>query len=183
MPLPKWELAASGTAICTMCGSDNRVRVFPSVLGSEMPAHAEAALEGEGACFDHPAKRAVASCSQCGRFVCQLCAVEFGREIWCPSCVAAGAGRAKAVKAVTSRTLYDSIVLILPLASLVLWPFTIFAAPAAFVLGILKWRQPISLVRRNRWRMALGMTISAAEIAAWVWGIIYFLSMSNMRRL
>jgi len=183
MPLPKWELAAGGAAICTMCGSDNHARVFPAAIGSELPARAETAVEGEAVCFDHPAKRAVESCSQCGRFVCQLCAVEFAQEIWCPACVAAGAGRAKTVKAVTSRTLYDSIVLILPLASLIVWPLTIFAAPAALVLGILKWRQPIGLVRRNRWRMVLGMTISAAEIGAWIWGIIYLVSMANMRRL
>jgi hypothetical protein len=181
MPLPKWELARGGAAVCTMCGSGNRVHIFPAALGSAAPGRAETALEGEAACFDHPGKRAVASCSQCGRFVCLLCSVEFGKETWCPSCVAAGAGRARQVKAVTSRNLYDSTVLVLPLASLLVWPFTMIAAPAALVLGILKWREPISLVRRNRWRMALGLVISAAEIVAWAWGIAYFLTAVKMR--
>jgi hypothetical protein len=180
-PLPKWELAKGGTAVCTMCGSDNRVSVFPAALGSELQGRAETAIEGEAACYDHPGKRAVSSCSQCGRFVCRLCSVRFGDETWCPTCVAAGAGRARHAKAITSRNLYDSMVLVLPLASLLIWPFTIIAAPAALVLGFMKWREPISLVRRNRWRLVLGMAISAAEIAAWVWGIAYFLTAVKMR--
>jgi hypothetical protein len=180
MPLPRWELAA-GTAICTACGSENRVLVFPAALTAALAERAEIALQGEGVCYDHPGKRAVSSCTQCGRFVCQLCSVEFAGETWCPSCVAAGAGRAKEFKAITSRNLYDSIVLILPLATLLLWPLTIFAAPAALVMGILKWREPLSLVRRNRWRMALGMAIAAAEIAGWIWGIAYFLAAAKTR--
>jgi hypothetical protein len=181
MPLPRWELAKGGTAVCTMCGSGNRVRVFPAALGAEPQGRAEKAVEGEAACFDHAGSRAVSSCSQCGRFVCQLCSVEFAGETWCPSCVAAGAGRAKQAKAITSRNLYDSMVLVLPLASLLLWPLTLFAAPAALVMGIMKWREPLSLVRRNRWRMGLGMAIAAGEIAAWVWGIAYFLTVVKAR--
>ncbi len=180
MPLPRWELA-KGEATCTTCGSGNRVRVFPAALGAEAQDRAETALEGEAACFDHPGKRAVSSCTQCGRFVCQLCAVAFGGETWCPSCVAAGAGRAKQAKAITSRNLYDSMVLVLPLASLLLWPLTLFAAPAALALGVMKWREPVSLVRRNRWRMALGMAISTLEIGAWVWGIAYFFTVVKAR--
>jgi hypothetical protein len=181
MPLPRWEPAEGEIATCTNCGTGNRVHVFPAAFGSEAPSRPEAALEGEAACFDHPGKRAVAACSQCGRFVCRLCSVEFGSETWCPSCVAAGAGRAKEIKAVTSRNLYDSMVLLLPLATLLIWPLTILAAPAAVVLGITRWREPISLVRRNRWRMVLGMSIATLEIAAWVWGILYLIASIKAR--
>src|SRR5690348_8619037 len=132
MPLPKWELASSDQAVCTLCGSRNTVRVFPATFTQpQIPALPEGAAQGEAACFDHPNKRAVAACRQCGRFVCQLCAVEFGDETWCPSCVAAGAGQARAAHAETSRTLYDSIAFTLPLASLLLWPFTFATGPAA----------------------------------------------------
>src|SRR5579863_3860615 len=117
-PLPKWELASGDTAVCTNCGSANTVRVFPALLAAGKPALPDAADEGEAACFDHPGKRAVASCRQCGRFVCQLCAIRFGEETLCPSCVAAGSGPAKAANTDPARTLYDSVALILPLASL-----------------------------------------------------------------
>src|SRR5579863_6670357 len=138
-PLPKWELASGDTAVCTNCGSANTVRVFPALLAAGKPALPDAADEGEAACFDHPGKRAVAACSQCGRFVCQLCSVEFGAEVWCPSCVATGSGRAKAANPDTSRTLYDSIAFTLPLGSLVIWPLTAIAAPAAVLFSLAKW--------------------------------------------
>jgi hypothetical protein len=177
MPLPKWELATGGAAVCTTCGSRNTVLAFPAALAS---THAlpgtEAALEGEAACFDHPARRAVAACQQCGRYVCQLCSVDFGGQTWCPSCVAAGAGQARSANRETSRTLFDSAALILPLASLLLYPFTIIAAPASLVLSAMKWSQPLSLVRRSRWRFLAAILISLAEIAGWAVLIAFLVS-------
>ncbi len=104
-------------AVCKMCGAANTARAFPALLAPRTVPQPEAALEGEAACFDHPAKRAVAACQQCGRFVCQLCAVDLSGATWCPSCVAAGAGRARAANPESWRTLYDSIALTLPLAT------------------------------------------------------------------
>ncbi|HTS29396.1 MAG TPA: B-box zinc finger protein [Bryobacteraceae bacterium] len=176
MPLPKWELAAGEAAVCTVCGSSNVVRVFPAALAFVHTLPAEAALEGEAACFDHPARRAVSACHQCGRYVCPLCSVDFAGLTWCPSCVAAGAGRAKSANPDSSRTLYDSTALILPLASLILYPFTVIAAPASLVLTIMKWRQPLSLVRRSRWRFVAAVLVSLGEIAGWTLLIAYFVS-------
>jgi B-box zinc finger len=145
------------------------VRAFPAMFAERAAVAPEAALMGEAACFDHPGKRAVAACQQCGRFVCQLCSVEMGGAIYCPSCVAAGAGQARAANADAPRTLYDSIALTLPIASLILmWPITIAAAPAALVLSIVKWKQPLSLVRQSRWRFVVAILIALAELLGWV---------------
>ena len=132
----------------------------------------EVALTGEAACFDHPGKRAVAACQQCGRFVCPLCSVELPGGIYCPSCVAAGAGQARIANVDAPRTLYDSIALTLPIASLlVMWPLTIAAAPASLVISITKWTQPLSLVRHSRWRFVVAILVSLAAILAWI-GIV-----------
>ena len=97
-PLPKWELATQHAALCPECGASSTVRVFPAMFYAPSgPVTAEAAAEGEATCFDHPGKRAVAACSRCGRFVCQLCSVEFKGAVWCPSCFAAGEYKAKTV--------------------------------------------------------------------------------------
>ncbi len=166
MPLPKWELANGDTAVCTSCGSENRVRVFPAALIQANGAvTTERALEGEAACFDHPSTRAVAACQHCGRFVCGLCSIEFGDGVWCPSCVAAGAGKAKSAKAITSRALYDSTALIIPVAAVLLYPLMVVAAPASLILTALKWKEPLSLVRRNRWRFVAAIFVSIAELA------------------
>ena len=181
MPLPKWELAGSDTAMCTSCGSTNTVRAFPAILNQAGAARAESAMVGEACCYDHPNKRAVAACRQCGRFVCQLCSVEFAGETWCPSCVAAGAGQAKEARSETTRTLYDTIVFLLPFATLAFWPALILTGPATVVLGVMKWRQPLSLVRRSRWRFVVGMITGLAATAGCVWLLIYFTTIARAR--
>jgi hypothetical protein len=168
MPLPRWGLDTAVETACPTCGSENIVRAFPAVFAERTAAAPEAALMGEAACYDHPGKRAVAACQQCGRFVCQLCSVELGGAVWCPSCVAAGAGQARAANADEPRTLYDSIALTLPLVSLIMWPLTIATAPAAIVISISKWKQPLSLVRRNRWRFVAAIVIGTLMIAGWI---------------
>lgn len=167
MPLPEWELASSGTATCTSCGSPNQARIFAAALRTPARIETETAVDGEATCFDHPGKRAVAACRHCGRFVCPLCSVTFGNEIWCPSCVATGAGTAREANPETSRVLYDSIALLAPFLSLVVWPFTLIAGPGAVVFSILKWRAPLSLVRRNRWRFVAGMLVGLTETTGW----------------
>jgi hypothetical protein len=174
-PLPDWAPGSDELTICSSCRAENRVRVFPAAFRSAAAVRLEAALEGEAACFDHPGKRAVAACGQCGRFVCQLCLVEFGEETWCPACVAARAGGAAQANLETSRTLYDSIALTVPLMSLVMWPVTVITGPGAIVYSIVKWRAPLSLVRRNRWRFVIAILIGLAEVAGWLLLIVYVL--------
>jgi hypothetical protein len=176
-PLPAWELAGHDVAVCTRCRAANTVRAFPAALMPPgAPPPPEIAIEGEAACFDHPSKRAVAHCRQCGRFVCQLCAVESGAAILCPSCVAAGSGQAKTANLETSRTLYDSIALLAPVVSLAFWPITLVAAPGAVVFTLMKWSQPLSLVRRSRWRFVVAVIVGLVETALWVWGAIYMVA-------
>jgi hypothetical protein len=175
-PLPDAVIETGGPEPCGFCGAENQVWVFPAALRSATPVHLEAALDGEAACFDHPGKRAIAACRQCGRFVCQLCSVEFGEEIWCPSCVMARAGSAREANLETSRTLYDSIAVSVPLMSLLLWPFTVITGPGAVVYSIVKWRAPLSLVRRYRWRFVAAILIGLSEVAGWLLVIVYALT-------
>lgn len=184
-PLPKWELASGDQAVCTNCGAPNTVRVFPALLASMQAARPDSAAEGEAACFDHPGKRAVASCSQCGRFVCTLCAIPQGDRTWCPSCFAAKASGTPSLAGagtVTALNLYDSMALILPIASLVFWPLTVITGPSTVILSILRWRRPLSLVRRFRWRFVLAIIFGLAETAGWIWGILYFVARAKAGR-
>ena len=173
-PLPVWELADGGMAACTNCGSRNTVRVFPALFAAPAGAAVpDNALEGEAACFDHPSNRAVAACHQCGRFVCQLCSVDFGGEVWCPTCVAAGRGQSKAVNMEPSRTLYDSLAMALPLLSLIFWPITLLTGPGTVVFSAIAWRRPLSVVRRSRWRFVVAILIGLLETAGWVLLAVY----------
>ncbi|PYT20230.1 MAG: hypothetical protein DMG58_34510 [Acidobacteria bacterium] len=176
MPLPGWELAASGVATCTSCGSWNQARIFSAAMRTATQVHAETALGGESTCYDHPGKRAVAACHQCGRFVCALCSVEFGSEVWCPSCVAGRIAGAQSANPETSRPLYDSVALMMPLLSLVMWPLTIITGPGSVIFSIMKWKAPLSLVRRTRWRFFVAILVGLAETAGWVVGVAYLLT-------
>jgi hypothetical protein len=173
--LPLWELASAGAAACTNCGSRNTVRVFPALLAApNSPALPENALDGEAACFDHPSKRAVAACHRCGRFVCLLCSVEFGGQVWCPTCVAGGRQWGQAVYLEPSRVLYDSIALVVPLASLIFWPITLITGPGTVVFSAMTWKRPLSLVRKRRWRFVVGSLVGLAQSAGWLWLIVYW---------
>lgn len=176
MPLPKWELRNGNTAACSSCFSCNTVRVFPAALADAPAAPAESALDGEAACFDHPGKRAVAVCRQCGRFVCPLCAVEFGAGVWCPSCVANPTRRASKKVFENSQNLYDTWALSIPFCLLAFWPATILSAPAVLALAILKWKEPLSLVRRSRWRFSAGLGVALIQGGLWVWLIWYLVA-------
>jgi len=72
--------------------------------------------------------------------------------------------------------LYDSMALILPLVSLLVYPLTLIAAPASLVLSTVAWSRPLSLVRPNRWRFVAAILISLTEICLWTLGIVYLLS-------
>ena len=175
-PLPEWELARSETARCTSCWSLNTVRAFPAMFrGAAEPVRPEIALDGEATCFDHAGKRAVAACNQCGRFVCDLCKVEFGGQVWCPSCVASGSGTARDAHPDSSRVLYDSIALAIPVISFfVFFPITVLTAPGTLVFSLVKWKQPLSLVRRSRWRFLVASALAAAQLVGWLWLLVYW---------
>jgi hypothetical protein len=100
--------------------------------------------------------------------------VEFGDEVWCPGCVAGGKGQSKAVYLEPSRTLYDSIALTVPLASLIFWPLTIVTGPGTVVFSAMTWKRPLSLVRKRRWRFVLAILIGLAETVGWTWLIIFW---------
>lgn len=177
MPLPEWELARSETARCTSCWSVNTVRAFPAMFrDAAAPALPVAALDGEASCFDHPGKRAVAACNQCGRFVCELCQVDFGGQAWCPSCVAAGSGAARVANPDSSRVLYDSVALAIPILSFfVFFPITVLTAPGTIVFTLVKWKQPLSLVRSSRWRFLVASAIAAVQLTGWLWLLVYWI--------
>jgi hypothetical protein len=168
MPLALAGEDPATEARCSLCGSLNLVRAFPALLRPSAQSLAAAAFEGEAACFDHPNSRATGVCGQCGRYVCTLCQVEFGAETLCPSCVAAGSGRARAANLEPTRNLWDSMALWLAVLPLTMWPFTFVTAPAALFLSIFRWKAPLSLVRRSRWRFAAAIVISLLQIGGWI---------------
>jgi hypothetical protein len=167
-PFPVAAPESEEFSTCPVCGAESLVRVFPALLAPAAAPTGETAGESEAVCFDHPRKRAAAACSQCGRFVCALCATEFRGECWCPQCLAAGVQKKRVTELENSRTLYDSIALGLATLPALLISPTLLTAPATLLVSLIYWKKPLGLVRRWRWRMVLALVLALAEIGFWV---------------
>jgi hypothetical protein len=173
MPLPEWDLAAGEASTCPDCGTRHQVKIFPAALRVASSTNPESAAEGDAACFDHPASRAVASCAQCGRFVCQLCAVELMGSHYCPSCMATGLSKVAGHDVRSSRVAYDSIALTVALAPLLFFPITLLTGPVAIFLSLRYWKQPLALMHANRWRFLAAILIGLIEVGGLGWLILY----------
>jgi len=173
VPLPEWELASGETSVCPDCGTAHQVKIFPAALRTPGATRLETAAEGEAACFDHPASRAVASCSQCGRFVCPLCLVELAGAKFCPSCMAKGVSKLSGGNAAGSRVAYDSIALTMALAPLLILPLTIVTGPIALYIALRYWKRPLVLMHRNRWRFVAAILFGLIEVVGLGWLFLY----------
>ncbi len=137
--------------------------------------------EGEACCYEHSTSRAVALCSNCGRFLCRLCEVQLGTQVFCPDCVQSYAGASRQSDLVTQRTKFDSIALALALWPLLVFYFTIVTAPLSLVMAIYAWKRPTSIVRRSRWRVFVAIGVASLEIAGMT-ALIFTLVYAAKRR-
>jgi uncharacterized Zn finger protein (UPF0148 family) len=173
MPLPEWDLSAGEISTCPDCGSENKVKIFPAALRLTPSIESESAEEGDAACFDHPASRAIASCAQCGRFVCQLCAVELTGNTYCPSCISTGVSKVAGRNVSAARVAFDSIALSVALVPLLFFPITLFTGPVAVFLAVRYWKRPLVLMHANRWRFVAAIAIGLVEVGGLGWLMLY----------
>jgi hypothetical protein len=171
---PSWRDANGGA--CRIC----RVRFdfvgFPALSFRRPDAVPKPVVLAEHAtCFHHPENQAESVCEGCGRFLCSVCAINFGGRLLCPSCI--NAGTKNDPGSIRSRALYPGIALgvaVLPAVSVFLIPFTIVTAPIALCIVVVGWNKPQSLVAPGRTKLVLAAVVALAEIAGWV---IFFTSL------
>ncbi len=175
MPLPEWELAAGEASTCPDCGTEHQIKIFPAALRVAPSTQSESAAEGEATCFDHPSSRAIASCAQCGRFVCSLCVVEVRNNNYCPSCMAAGLHKGAGADLAPSRVSYDTIAFAIAVGPLLFFPITLITGPVAIFLAFRYWKRPLALMHRNRWRFVAAILIGLLEVGGLGWLILYTL--------
>ena len=159
---------------CPSCGVFMRVDIFPALF-RELPSDASedtSIVDDEAGCFYHSKKKAVISCSACGRFLCSLCDVEFDGRHLCTSCLETGKKKHKVKNMGDHRILYDSIALALAVIPMIFfWP-TILTAPLVLFFVIRYWKAPSSIVSRTKARSIVALLIGSLQIIVWC-GIIY----------
>src|SRR6267142_6972300 len=147
-PVGEFSLNQPEAEPCAGCRSPLQVEVFPALFRrTAPPVSGEIILvEGEAACFYHPAKKAVLPCHGCGRFLCALCDCELNGQHFCPACLEAGKTRGRIKSLDHKRTLYDSIALSMAVYPMLIFYFTVITAPMTLFVAIRYWKSPPSLV-------------------------------------
>jgi len=169
-PLPDEFLNLPDLQPCPDCQTPIRVEIFPALFRPIQSGRAAEVVlaDTEASCFFHAQKRAVVPCGACGRFLCALCDCELNGQHYCPTCLEAGKTKGKIKNLEASRTRYDNIALALTFYPLVVFWFTIVAAPIALFLVIRHWNSPRGLTEPSRTRLVVAGSMAALEIAAWV---------------
>lgn len=166
---------------CWHCKTDFEFVAFPALTATRPKVVPQAVLVAEHAtCFYHAENQAEAVCEGCGRFVCVVCAVDFNGQRVCPSCIAAS--RATDERAVSQRTLFGGIVLVLATLPVLLWPVTCVTAPLALGLAIYGWNKPGSLLGGGRVKLVIGSLFATAQICGWGFMLVNLLFLSPANR-
>ena len=172
-PLPESFFDAPDLMPCPSCLTRVQVEAYPALLAPPAIGSAGETLliEGESSCFYHPAKKAIAACESCGRFLCALCDLDLNGKHLCPACLETGKRKGKLKQLENRRTLYDSLALALALVPILTIYFTIITAPATIFVVIRYWKAPGSVVGRNKWRLVVAFIIALSQIVLWSLGI------------
>lgn len=170
--LPDEHINSQGFNPCPICSSLIRADVFPAAY--ETPAGGTSGelllVDNESSCFFHQNKQAVTACSQCGRFLCALCDIDFNGQHLCISCIESGKKKGKIGKLQNKNFLYDNIVLGMAILPAFTFYLPVITAPATIFLGIKYWNKTSSIIKRGRFRIVLGLLIALMEII----GIVLF---------
>lgn len=160
-----WHDAERGS--CWSCKKDFEFESFAALTIDRPKAVPQAVLVAEHAtCFYHGENQAETVCEGCGRFVCAVCAVDFGGRRICPPCIAAA--RETDARAVSQRTLFDGIALALAVLPILFWPLTLATAPAALGVAVIGWRKPRSLVAPRRTKLVVAGVLALAQVVGWI---------------
>lgn len=163
---------------CPDCGTHLRADLFNAFLRPADPGTVGSPVQeqGQAECYNHPGRQAQAPCAQCGRLLCDLCAVDLDGRSLCFSCLKAGRDKQQIVDLETRRTLHDSIALALALVPILFIFPTVVTAPAAIYMALRYWKRPPMILPRSQWRNIAAIILAGGQIAVWAGVLIRFLS-------
>jgi hypothetical protein len=170
--------AAAPRVACSSCGTPVTAFLFPALTRPTIRSQAAETLltDSEAGCFFHPAKKAVAACGSCGRFLCGICDLDWEGQHLCASCLDAGKKKGRMKNLEDQRTRYDQIALFVTVMPCLIpffgWIFTCVTAPLGLYLSIRYWNAPTSLTSRSGVVFLLAILVSIAIILAWVWIVL-----------
>lgn len=163
---------------CTHCGKQVSVHVYPALLKTlenkvvvDTPVIAE-----ESSCFYHAQKQALVVCDECGRFLCNLCDIEMNGRHVCTACLESPVVAEASVGPKNKFLHYDTIALLLALASILLWFLSPIFSVISLYYCIRHWSTPLSATPRNRWRFVLAALLSIGILCVWGFVVLQLVS-------
>lgn len=161
---------------CRSCAAPARIDVFPALLRGPATGRSGEKLlvPEESSCYYHPDKKAVVVCDSCGRFLCAVCDLEFGRRHVCPRCIESAVSKDKSQRLRLSRIYYDEIALALAAIPMLFFWITLFTAPAAIYVAVRYSRRRLSILPRRKWRFLLAIALAALQLMGWILAVSYF---------
>ena len=152
---------------CRACSTRQEYVTFPAFGRGIAPGKAAdpVMMEGEGACFFHPRKRADVPCDLCGRFLCALCDLEVGGKHVCPGCLTTAKSTGVLLAMERHRFIPESAALSLVCVGIVL-PLAIVTGPLAIYFAVRSFTGKGSLVGRRTLAAVIALLLAVLQIAA-----------------
>ena len=169
--IPVTPSSGDQTLTCPACRAEVEAIVFPAFQSSlDSAPRIQLAHGPEAACYFHSRFRADTPCDDCGRFLCELCAISVGARRLCAECVAKLRKEKGETGLIHHAALFDNtalFLLIAPVASIFLSFFTLISAPAALILSFYYWSRQWTLLGRSRIRFVIAIVSSILLLAGW----------------
>ena len=168
-PIVRGSTSEEGS--CPRCYRSIKSTVFPALFGSvnqappEIPS--DAPLEpGEVACFYSPNRRATKECAQCGVFISDLWAAQWGARTYCLKCLEHLRNNSTDKDFRTSIILWDKIAMALALfpCTIIFWVFGFLTAPASLIIALWNWNSPRSIVYSSRFTLICAIVIASIQV-------------------
>ena len=175
--LPVNLFVAGQPGQCPACRSQVEAYVFPEF--HKDPASRPAirlAESGQAVCYFHSRYRAMDPCDNCGRFLCEICAISIGSRQLCAECLSKMRKQRDEAGLVQYAALFDNVALFLVTAPIIIFFFcflTIFSAPVSLFLSFYYWSRQWNLLPRSRLRYGLAILLALLLIGLWAFVLYY----------
>lgn len=179
LPLPEDPPAPELSGFCRSCQREVTHHIFPAALrpAAASPA-ATLAVDGGSVCFHCPTRNAVASCENCGCYLCAGCQTSWFGKTLCLNCIHAHREIRGSAEFKSRAVLWDNISLVALTAPLFLIPLyglclSLIIAPGAIYV-VIRHRRERGLVPRGPWRMISVLVLSVLLLGGLVLLIAQF---------
>jgi hypothetical protein len=164
--------------VCPGCSSQVMTTAFPAITTPAGTSSIVPCEPGESSCFFHSNNRAETICDECGRFLCGLCSVSFGKRKLCPDCIYRNRRQKIDPLLIDQAILFDNIaisILALSVLTLSYLFLGLIISLLAVCLVFIGWKYQRTLVRRSRFRFGIGLILGLIGAGAWILFLVLFI--------